>query len=125
MQVLGLLQSYSYCYHLLQVDIQDAMGVVCQSTVLYWLTLSSLTLSVPLSEFFDFNTVSSCNYSDGVTENDIFNSDCTEIIFPSVINVSIPYGVPVRFPFFDTIASEIHVSLVVQCCSPQFQLVVW
>ena len=72
-----------------------------QFELLCWLTISSLTLSVPITDFFNFDM--GCN---------IVNMNCTEIVFPRKINVTIPYSVSVLFPFFDSTVIEIHVSPV-------------
>jgi len=90
------------------------MDVVWQLKLLCWLmTMSSITLSVPVADFFSFNTESSCKIvSKSITANDVINTNCTELIFPSVVNITIPYTVPVLFPFFDSTVIKIHVSSV-------------
>ena len=85
--------------------------VAWQLKLLCWLmTLSSITLSIPVADFFNFST---CDIVHGsITANDVINTSCTEIIFPRAVNVTVSYIIPVLFPFFDSIVVEVHVSSV-------------
>lgn len=77
------------------------------------ITISSITLSIPVADFFNFNTELPCDIVHGsITANDVFNTSCTEIIFPRAVNVTISYIIPVLLPFFDSTVVEVYVSSV-------------
>ena len=82
--------------------------------LLLWLFILPSVISVPLSDFFDYNRVGSYCISSGRFADDEYlrRNGCDTILFPEVIDYELLFNLNIRFPFFNETVTAINVSVI-------------